>query len=165
MESLSQQCKLAPGDSLLNTDDVSRYCSPNNYNRVKCEPKLGAFQIDAKDNTISVNRLQFHHGASTKGAVDLIRQELLADHYTLRQTGRFVVFKVGTAKQVAAKAGYPDISFIFTPRPPVDSHASIGTLPDGVDESTEVATDLKRAFRRLITHTYPGLLPQEDARA
>ena len=159
LETLSLFRSLNPDDPLLDSDDISRYCTPTRYDRRACEPKLGAFEIDRSDLTISINRLQYHQQKDKADAIDLIRSEMVNDCYDLSPNGRFIVFNVGQVKRKLAATEFADLEITYTPRPPVDSHSSIkGFTADHMDKRTEIATDLKLALTPLISETFHGKL-------
>ena len=165
---MSLYAELSPGDSLLNSDDVSRYCKPSDYDRRRDEPKVGAFQrrrYDPKagesqgalaEADLSINRLQFFQLEDRDSAIECVRQEFLSMSYSLSKNGRFVVFNVGDAKAAALKTGGYKLLFTYDPNPPAYSHSLISNLPEDPGEERVVATAVKRlAARRDMT--YPAL--------
>ena len=152
--------RLDDGDPLTDTDDVSRYCRPNDYDRVRSEPKLGAFQLrdseKKKQNPdLSVNRIQHYQVQSVDKAVECIRQEFLADDYGLSKNGRFIVFNVGHAKAAGLQAGNYKLVFRYSPTPPYYSHSSIYNVPVDPIEERVFATGMKRFLK--ISHTLEAL--------
>ena len=156
MAILSLDADLNCGDPLLDSDEVSRHCQPNDYDRRLCEPKVSAFQRRPSEIDASINRLQFFGLQDRSSAVEYIRQEFRAINYNLRPNGRFVVFNVGEAKAAALKVGGYDLVFQYTPKPPVCSHSSILNLPEDPCEERAVATALKRLITK--TDTYHAVI-------
>ena len=153
--------KLNDGDPLPDTDDVSRYCSTNNYDRARKEPKVGAFQLSEAEKKklnpdLSVNRIQHFQVQSVERAVECIRQEFLTFGYRLSKKGRFIVFNVGDARAVGLQAGNYDLVFKYSPNPPYYSHSSIFNVPVDPNEERVFATGMKRLLK--ISHTFDGLL-------
>ena len=144
-----------PGDPLLPSDTVSRYCRRGVYDRKRCEPKVAAFQERRNERCdYSINRLQHHAPLTGAEAIGRIRDEFKDDRYDLESKGRFVVFNVGQAIKAAAKQG-ASLSFIFTPSLPYISHSTIKGLPDpetDQDKSLEVAAAIKCLVRREDIH-------------
>ncbi len=135
------------GDPLLDCDEVSRHCTPNNFDRKLGEPKVGAFQKKPSEIDPSVNRIQHFKLRNRSLAVERVRQEFRAINYGLRPNGRFVVFNVGAAKAAGIKAGYC-LEFRYTPDPPIWPHASILNFPQDEDGELAVATALKRLITK-----------------
>ena len=155
---MSPKSNLKSGDLLPDTDDVSRYCKPNDYDRRLREPKLAAFQRRSpSEENLSINRLQYFGLKSIEGAIGCVRDEFLAKEFGLSKNGRFVVFNVGSAKRAIRKGGY-NLKFIFDPVPPIYSHSSICDIPHDSLVEREIATALKRLIK--ISHTFEGL-PQQ----
>ena len=153
MAILSLDADLDCGDPLLDSDDVSRYCRPKDYDRRLCEPKVSAFQRKRpSEPDLSINRLQFFGLQDRSSAVERIRQEFKAFCYGLDRKGRFVVFNVGKAKAAAQNVGGYDLVFQYTPNPPMWSHSSIFGLPEDPSEERVVATALKRLITRTDTY-------------
>ena len=144
---MSLYAELNPEDPLLDSDDASRYCSPNDYDRRRCEPKVSAFQRKPSERNPlrdpSINRLQFFQLPDQESAVKCVRREFLSMNYGLRRNGRFVVFNVGEAKAAALKSGC-QLFFIYDPDPPVYSHSLISNLPEDTSKERVVATAIKR---------------------
>ena len=147
------------GDPLLNSDTVSRYCSSSRYDRIRCEPKVAAFQERVSERCdYSVNRLQHYGPSMGGGAVDRIREEFVAGGFDRRAEDRFVVLNVGRAIEAAAQRGV-GLSVIFTPNCPYVSHSSIRGLPDpkaDQDMSLRVAAAIKRIMLR--DDVYPAVV-------
>ncbi len=156
MAILSLDAELNFGDLLLDSDDVSRYCQPRDYDPRLCEPKVSAFQRRRSEPDLSINRLQFFGLQDRSNAVERIRQEFRAIDYGLSPKGRFVVFNVGKAKAAAQGVGSYDLVFQYTPNPPMWSHSSILDLPKDPYEERVVATALKRLITR--TDTYHAVI-------
>ncbi len=152
MAILSLNADLNSGDPLLDSDEVSRYCQPNDYDQRLCEPKVSAFQRRPSEIDASINRLQFFGLQDRSSAVECIRQEFRARDYKVRPNGRFVVFNVGAAKAAALKVGCYDLVFQYTPMPPVWSHSSILNLPDDPFEERAVAIAIKRLITKADTY-------------
>ena len=148
---MSLYANLSPDQPLLDSDDASRYCQPNEYDRIRCEPKVAAFQRKPSQPDVSVNRLQFFQLPDRGSAIDCVRQEFLDDDYRLRKNGRFVVLNVGSAKAAALEVGYP-IEFTYTPKPTRPSHSSILKFPTDPNGSRTVATAIKRLVTRDETY-------------
>ena len=151
---MSLYASLRDGDSLLDSDEASRYCRPGNYDRHRSEPKVGAFQKKSYESDISINRLQFHQLPDRDSAVGCIRREFQNNDYGLEPHGRFVVFNVGAARVAARDVGH-DINFTYAPEETYPSHSSIYP-PEDPQGALAVAT----AIKRLITKVdiYPALL-------
>ena len=145
---MSPYAELNPSDSLLDSDDVSRYCRPSDYDRTRCEPKVGAFQRRPSEVDASVNRIQHFQLPDAASAIVRIREEFLAKSYDLKPNGRFVVFNVGKAKHAAIKAGNYKLVFKYTPDPPILSHSSIFNFPDDPNEERTIAIAIKRLVTR-----------------
>ena len=151
---MSLYANLSPGDSLPDSDDISRYCSPGHYDLRRSEPRVSAFQRKPSERKSSPmgdpsgNRLQYFQLPDHEDAVECVRQEFLSlsPPYTLKPKGRFVVFNVGDAKAAVRRIGNGDysISFTYDPAPPMYSHSLISNLPTDINEEREVATALKR---------------------
>ena len=147
-----QNYSLNPGDPLLDSDDVSRYCKPNDYDLRRQEPRLRAFQRrNPSEVGLSVNRLQHFQMQSLTSAIECVRQEFRRINYSLRKNGRFVVFNVGAAKSEVSNDGY-EIRFTYSPDPPVFSHSSICDIPIDPNAERAVATAMKRLIK--ILHTF-----------
>ena len=158
---MSPHARLSNGDQLPDSDGVSRYCSPNSYDRCRGEPKVGAFQLRASEKKksipdLSVNRIQHYQVQSVEKAVECISQEFLADEYGLSKNGGFIVFNVGHAKAAGLQSGNYKLVFRFSPTPPYYSHSSIHNVPVDPIEERVFATGMKRLLR--ISHTFEGLL-------
>ena len=153
---MSLYAELNTGDPLLDSDEVSRYCSPNDYDLRRCEPKVGAFQRKPSERNPlrdpSVNRLQFFQLQDQNSAVECVRQEFLSISYGLKENGRFVVFNVGEAKAAALKAGGYKLVLTYDPDPPIYSHSLISNLPEDLYEERVVATALKRLITKSDTY-------------
>ena len=162
---MSLYANLSPDDSLLDSDDISRYCSPSHYDERRSEPRVSAFQRKPSERNSSPmddpsgNRLQYFQLPDEASAVECVRQEFLSlsPPYTLKPKGRFVVFNVGEAKAAVRRIGNGNysISFVYTPDPPMYSHLLISNLPTDINEEREIAT----AIKRLVTkagRTFPG---------
>ena len=152
--------RIVAGDQLPDSDTVSRYCSPSNYDLTEDEPKLGAFQLTEAEKrgncpSSSVNRLQFFQQQSLASAVDCVRQEFIAYRYKLSKNGRFIAFGVRDAKDAALRKNL-QLVFRYTPDPPMYSHSSIYNLPVDGNLVREVATAMKRQIR--ILHTAKAVL-------
>ncbi len=152
---------LEDGDSLPDSDTVSRYCKPSTYDLNNGEPKVGAFQLTERERqedcpALSVNRIQYFPPQSVASAVDCVRQEFIDYCYELRPNGRFIVFDVEDAKEVALREGYHELMFRFTPDPPMYSHSSICGMPIDRNEERVVATAMKRQIT--ILHTAKAVL-------
>lgn len=146
---------LQKGDSLPDGDEISRYCTPLNFNPSKNQPSHLAFMRRAGEDNPSVNHLGFFSDLNREEAVKRIRSEV-GNGYTIRPTGRFVVFNVGQAKDAAKEVDHA-IDVIYDPYfPDKPSHSLIMGMPEDVDAETQVAT----AIQRLITNDdiYPGKL-------
>ena len=162
---MSLYAELDIGNELLDSDEISRYCRPNTYDRRRCEPRVSAFQRKRcesgpmqgmlLENELSVNRIQFFQLRDRDGTIECIRQEFLSKPYGLSKNGRFVVFNVGRAKAAALEDGSYQLLILYTPDPPLLSHSSIFNLPDDIDEERAVATALKRLVTK--SDTYRGL--------
>ena len=158
---MSLYTELNPDDPLLDSDEASRYCSPNDYDRRRREPKVSAFQRKPSEKNPlrdpSINRLQFFQLPNRKSAVKCVRQEFLSINYGLRQNGRFVVFNVGEAKAAALEAGGYQVLFTYDPNPPVYSHSLISNLPEDPREELVVATAIKRLITKsgMTFHALP----------
>lgn len=159
---MSLYAELNLGDELLDSDDISRYCRPNTYDRRRCEPRVSAFQRRRcesgpsqgmlLEDELSVNRIQFFQLRGRDRAIECTRQEFLSRPYTLVKNGRFVVFNVGKAKVSALEDGGYQLLILYTPDPPLLSHASIFNLPDDIDEERAVATAIKRLITKSGTY-------------
>ena len=159
---MSLYAELDLGDELLDSDDIGRYCRPNNYDRRRCEPRVSAFQRKRcesgplqgmlLEDELSVNRIQFFQLRDRDRTIECIRHEFLSKPYGLSKNGRFVVFNVGRAKTSALKAGGYQLLILYTPDPPLLSHASIFNLPDDIDEERAVATAIKRLITKSGTY-------------
>ena len=151
---MSLYANLNPGDPLLDSDDVSRYCPPDHYSQRLDEPRVSAFQRKPSERNSnpmkdpSVNRLQFFQLPNRASAVSCVRQEFLACRYTLRPNGRFVVFNVGAAKAAALNAGNYSLTVTYDPAPPAHSHSLISNVPTDLREELVVATAIKRLVTR-----------------
>lgn len=141
MATLSHDGDLNRCAPLLDSDEVSRYCSPGRVSHrnckpdthERCEPNVGAFQTSAKEPDLSVNRLQFFQTDDRAIAIEGVKWEFRVINYELRPNGRFVVFNVGRAFHAVKEKGY-DISFMYTPKKPHQpSHSSIYGLPRGTE--------------------------------
>ena len=150
---MSLYAKLNPNDSLLDSDEVSRYCSPIQYDLGRDEPKVSAFQRKESERNPfrnpSINRLQYFQLADRDSAVECIRQDFISRSYTIKKDGRFVVFSVGKAIAAALSAGNNKIEFTYTPEPRNPSHSSIVNLPEDPGQELEVAVAIKRLITRL----------------
>ena len=152
---MSPPAKIVAGNQLPDSDTVSRYCSPSNYDLTEDEPKLGAFQLTEADKqevcpSSSVNRLQYFQQQSLASAVDCVRQEFVEYGYRLSKNGRFIAFGVRDAKDAALRKNQ-QLEIRYTPDPPMYSHSSIYNLPEDDNLVREVATSMKRHIR--ILHT------------
>lgn len=145
---------LADGDPLPGVDEVARYCQPSEYDQDLDEPRVGAFIRRQTEEDLSCYRLQFYRGRDTTGAVDCIRTELKALPYTLKPTGRFLVFNVDQAKAAAQEIGF-DVDVLYTPNPRLPSHSSVVDLPPDPNDEFRVATALLRLINR---SDIPGVL-------
>ena len=155
---LSRRNDLSPGDPLRNDDEVTRYCSPDKYDLVNCEPEIGAFQEAQSESGVSIDRLHHFVFTDREQAVDMIRQEHINEPRHLSEEGRFVLFKIGTVKRALMKMGLRDVAFTFTPATR-ECHADIENFPTDPLQSRTAAAKIKR----LITHTYPGKVPPTSA--
>lgn len=146
---------LVSGDPLPDKDEVARYCSPDRYDLDADTPKVSAFILSPKEDDLSVKRLQFFLGQDREGVVDCIRDEAVNAGYTLKPSGRFVVFGVSAAKAVASEEGC-EISITYTPKPSYPSHSSVWDLPNDYDDAVMVAA----ALVSLITQAdvYPAVV-------
>ena len=152
---MCQNSSLNPGDPLLDSDDVSRYCKPNDYDLRRREPRLRAFQRrKSSEVDLSINRLQHFQTQSLTSAIECVRQEFRLINYGLSKNGRFVVFNVEAAKSKASNNGY-EIRFIYSPDPPVFSHSSICDIPIDPNAERAVATAMKRLIK--ISHTFEAV--------
>lgn len=149
---------LAPGDSLLDDDEVARYCRPSDYDRQANTPVVTAFMRREKEPDLSVNRLQFFSDCAREEAVDCIRREFCApENYECRPNGRFVVFNVAQAKAAVKEKGF-DIGVEYTPKPAESpkpaqpSHCSIFGLPTDKQQETRAATALMRLIGQPDTY-------------
>ena len=75
---MSLYAKLNPHDPLLpDSDEVSRYCSPNEYDLTRSEPKVSAFQRKQSERNPmrdpSINRLQYFQLEDRDSAVECTR--------------------------------------------------------------------------------------------
>lgn len=145
---------LTSGDPLPDADEVARYCKPTDYDHEADAPQVSAFIRGPEEDDLSVKRLQFFLGQGRKGAVGCIRDEAVNAGYTLRQSGRFVVFGVSAAKAAALEEGC-EISITYTPRPSYPSHSSVFGLPSDYADAVMVAA----ALVNLITQSdvYPAV--------
>ena len=155
-----QPARLTAGDQLPDSDTVSRYCSPSNYDLTEGEPKIGAFQLTEKEKqedcpSSSVNRLEHFPHLSVASAVDCVRQEFIDYCYKLRPNGRFIAFGVRDAKDAALRKNC-HLVFRFTPDPPMNSHSSIHNLPVDDIQARVVATAMKRHIT--ILHTAKAIV-------
>ena len=147
---MSLYANLNPGDSLLGSDEVSRYCSPNHYDRRRSEPRVSAFQrkpAERNSNPMkdpSFNRLQFFQLPDRACAINRVRQEFLSSGYKLSTNGGFAVFNVGEAKAAALQIGNYRLLFTYDPVPPFCSHSLMSNLPTDLREELVVATAIKR---------------------
>ena len=150
---MSLYAKLNPSDSLLDSDEVSRYCSPTRYDLKRDEPKVSAFQRrESERNPISdpsINRLQYFQLADRESSIEHIRQDFTSLPFKLSRDGRFVVFNVAKAKAAALKACGVKLGFVYTPKPGNLSHSSIVNLPEDIGRELEVAVAIKRLITRL----------------
>lgn len=140
---------LQPNDSLLDCDDVSRYCSKTRFNHDKNEPAASAFvrrpsERHPKLRDPSFNRLQFYKTSNVSRAIERIRQEYEDIGFGLSRCGRFVILNVGKAKTAVTRAAGVQLSFCYDPKPKQDSHALIQGLPQDMHEEYRVATILKQ---------------------
>ena len=157
---MSLYAELNLGAPLIDSDEVSRYCKPSDYDRRRCEPKVSAFQRkrhepkagesqgELAEDALSTNRLQFFQLQDRDSAITCVIQEFLSKPYVLSKNGRFVVFNVGDAKEAAQMVGGCQLEFTYTPNPPVYSHSSIYNLPADPREELAVATAIKRLVVR-----------------
>ena len=158
---MSLYAELNVDDELLDIDESARYCRPSTYDRGRCEPKVSAFfrrrykdgpcKGMPSENGLSVSRIQYFQLSDRTQAVECVRQEYRTRGYDLRRNGRFVVFNVGAARATAMRVGY-QLSFLYTPDPPLHSHSLIFDLPDDLNEERKVATALKRLISREDTY-------------
>ena len=126
MATLYPAAPLKPLDPLPNTDDISRYCSPDKYDRGIDAPLLTAFFFDEDPPELSTNRLQYYSGHTEAGAIGLIREEMTNYPFKLSKDGRFVVLNVGAILTEARRQTIA-LKVKFTPDPPEGkmSHTSI----------------------------------------
>ena len=153
---MSLYAKLNPNDLLLDSDEVSRYCSPTRYDLKRDEPKVNAFQRrESERNPMSdpsINRLQHFQLPNRDSSIERIRQDLISLPYKLSKDGRFVVFNVGKAKAAAIKASGFKLDFTYTPKPGNLSHSSIVNLPEALDQELAVAVAIKRLIAKSDTY-------------
>ena len=150
---LSPRDDLSPNDSLLDSDDATRYCSPCRFDLVKCEPEVSAFQQAEGNLGVSINRIHHYEFNDREQAVDMIRKEFRDDCHTLSEDGRFVLFNIKTTKHALSKVGFGSVSFIYTPTTKRPSHADIMGLPTDRGGSLLAAASIKRS----VIRTFPGL--------
>lgn len=117
---------LKPLDSLPDTDDISRYCSPTKFDLKEDAPKLTAFFFEEDPPELSTNRLQYYSGQNESGAMGLIRDEVANYPFKLSADGRFVVLNVGAILKEARRLRI-SLKVLFTPDPPEGkmSHTSV----------------------------------------
>ena len=150
MATLYPPANLQSQDSLLDTDDIARYCSPSKYNLEENAPKVGAFILEGDPPELSVNRLQHYSTCNEAEAVALIRDEV-GKYLELRERGRFVVLNVGSILARAEEKEIP-LDIIFTPTPLEGklSHSSVTACPDL--DRTRTATMLMRMSTKERTY-------------
>ena len=124
------------GESIPDSDHVARYVSPSKY--VNKMLDWSALLPRAQDNgEASYNWLE-HFGNGTFQEL-IVRLKASITKLTISKNGTFAVLNVGRTISQMSSASEPSIQlrFIHTPRPGIDSHASMFGL-DHLNESAGV---------------------------
>lgn len=125
------------GDSIPETDNVSRYCKPSVVDNGL--PLVGAFVPRPSERHVSVNWLEHLDSSDLAAALDKVRTRFQIRNYRLRPNGRFVVLNVGRSRTSVSEIQC-QIQFIHLPLEDDDSHAGIvGIGEDDLAIATEIA--------------------------
>ena len=150
---MCRSSEIKAGAPLPNTDEISRYCKPSDFDLKKNEPKVSAFQRawkqpqdceepPYKEPFLSVNWLEYFGQIGRERAIDSVRTAFDAKHYEVKMNGRFVVIGISTAK-AAAKCFGLDLAIKYKPEADDPSHAGVFGLPDEDEDEIDIAAELK----------------------